>query len=49
MDDHFYYIERPMAILDKKMKTLKNKAVKLVKVHDNTARVQSGRGSQRMR
>ena len=32
VDDNLNYIEQPVAILDKKMKDLRNKWVKLVKV-----------------
>ena len=32
MDDRLNYIERPLAILDRMMKTLRNKVVDLVKV-----------------
>ena len=32
VDDGLNYIERPMVILDRKMKTLRNKVVELVKV-----------------
>ena len=33
VDDHLNYIERPVAILDRKTKTLRNKVVELVKVY----------------
>ena len=32
MDDSLNYVERPVAILDRKTKTLRNKVVELVKV-----------------
>ena len=33
VDDNLNYIERPVEILDHKMKELRNKRVELVKVH----------------
>ena len=32
VDDHMNYIEKPLAILDRKMKTQRNEVVELVKV-----------------
>ena len=32
VDEHLYYVERPVAILERKVKALRNKEVPLVKI-----------------
>ena len=49
VDDRLNYIERPMVILDRKTKTLRNKVVELVKFIGSIGRIHNRLESRKMR
>ena len=49
VDEHLNYVERPVAILERKKKILQNKVIPLVKVQWEHGRDPSGHGSRRWR
>ncbi|KAJ9553505.1 hypothetical protein OSB04_017550 [Centaurea solstitialis] len=49
VDERLNYIERPITILERKTKTLRNKEIGLVKVQWSTVKGQNGHGNRRRR